>query len=110
MIDRYGISDNTTRMTSRRRPPGCEPAGQTSFAYHVYRIAHTHAAGIAASGHHRLMQAGFFRFLLAGNGVAAFQEGEPCRAAIVSEMQHGGSSGAIIAALSAALGVAAAGG
>ena len=56
------------------------------------------------------MQAGFFRFLLAGNGVAAFQEGEPCRAAIVSEMQHGGSSGAIIAALSAALGVAAAGG
>jgi hypothetical protein len=53
----------------------------------------THTAGIAASGHHRLVQAGFFRFLLAGNGVAAFQEGEPCRAAIVSEMQHGGSCG-----------------
>jgi hypothetical protein len=35
------------------------------------------------------MLAGFFRFLLAGNGVAAFWEDEPRRAVIVSEMQHG---------------------
>jgi len=38
----------------------------------VNRVASAHGAGIAASGHHRLMLAGFFRFLLAGNGVAAF--------------------------------------
>jgi hypothetical protein len=39
------------------------------------------------------MLAGFFRFLLAGNGVAAFWEGEPRRAVIVSEMQRGGFCG-----------------
>jgi len=43
----------------------------------VNRIAQRPRRRITASGHHRLMLAGFLRFPLAGNGVAACQEEEP---------------------------------
>jgi len=36
----------------------------------VNRVAQPHGTGIAASGHHRLKQAVFFSFLLAGNAAA----------------------------------------
>lgn len=37
------------------------------------RVAQRPRAGITASGRHCLLLAGFFHFLLAGNGVAAYQ-------------------------------------
>jgi hypothetical protein len=42
----------------------------------VNRIAERLRCRITASGHHRLMLAGFLRFPIAGNGVAACQEEE----------------------------------
>ena len=65
------MSDYATRMTSRGWPPGSELTGRTGFGCHVNMVAQRPRRRIAASSHHRLMLAGFFRFLLAGNGVAA---------------------------------------
>ena len=80
-------------MTSRKRPSERELTGRRPFGCHLNRVARRPGAGIAASGHHRLMQAGFFRFLLAGNAAAAFWEDEPRRAVVVSETRHGGPCG-----------------
>ena len=56
------MTDHATRMTFRRMPPECELTGRTGSGYHVDRVAQRLGAGIAASRHHRLIQAGFFGF------------------------------------------------
>lgn len=65
------MTDHATRMTFRRMAPECELTGRTGSGYHVDRVAQRLGAGIAASGHHRLIQAGFFGFPLAGNAATA---------------------------------------